>query len=87
MRILALAILATLAIGTILAAAQAQTYDPNYPVCLHRSGPVSYFECNYTSLPQCAASASGLPAQCVLNPYFANANERSPAPRHRRRAH
>jgi hypothetical protein len=86
MRIAALAILA---IGTVSAAtpAQAQTYDPNYPVCLHRSGPVSYFECSYTSLPQCAASASGLPAQCVLNPYFANAHERPPAPRHRRRAH
>jgi Protein of unknown function (DUF3551) len=86
MRIPALAILT---IGTVLAAAatEAQTYDPNYPVCLHRSGPVSYFECNYTSLPQCTASASGLPAQCVLNPYFANAHEGPPAPRHRRRAH
>jgi len=82
MRIPALAILA---IGTALAAApaRAQTYDPNYPVCLHQYGPISYFECRYTSLPQCAASASGRPAQCVLNPYFAN---ETPAPRHRRRA-
>jgi Protein of unknown function (DUF3551) len=89
MRIAALAISAILAISTVLAAApaQAQTYDPNYPVCLHQYGPVSYFECNYTSLPQCAASASGRPAQCVLNPYFANARETPSAPRHRRRAH
>jgi hypothetical protein len=85
MRIL---VLAVLAIGTVSVAvpAWAQTYDPNYPVCLHVYGPVSYFECNYTSLPQCTASASGRPAQCVLNPYFANAHEMPPAPRHRRRA-
>jgi hypothetical protein len=85
MRILTMAILA---ISTVLAAAPAlaQTYDPNYPVCLHQFGPVSYFECGYTSLPQCAATASGRPAQCVLNPYFANAHETPPAPRHSRRA-
>jgi hypothetical protein len=83
-----IAVLAILAIGTVSAApAQAQTYDPNYPVCLHQYGPVSYFECNYTSLPQCAASASGRPAQCVLNPYFANARETPPPSRHRRPAH
>jgi hypothetical protein len=82
MRIPALAILA---IGAVTASAQAQTYDPNYPVCLHVSGPVSYFECSYTSLAQCAATASGRPAQCGLNPYFANAHEAPPTPRHRRR--
>ena len=48
MRILALAILA---IGAISAAApaQAQTYDPGYPVCLHVYGRISYYECRYTS--------------------------------------
>ena len=72
MRILALAILA---IGAVSAAApaQAQTYDPSYPVCLHVYGRISYYECTYTSLPQCNASASGRSAQCVINPYFANA--------------
>jgi hypothetical protein len=70
MRILALAILA---IGAASAAvpAQAQTYDPNYPVCLHVYGPITYYECRYTSLPQCNTSASGRAAQCVLNPYAA----------------
>ena len=55
------------------APARAQTYDPNYPVCLHVYGPIDYYDCSYTSLPQCAASASGRAAQCVVNPYFANA--------------
>jgi hypothetical protein len=67
-----------LAVGTILAAAsaQAQTYDPNYPVCVQvaRIGG-SYITCGYTSMAQCQMSVSGLPAQCLTNPYF------PPAPR------
>jgi hypothetical protein len=46
-------------------------------------GPITYYDCRYTSLPQCAASASGRAAQCVINPYFANAEEPM-GPRHRR---
>src|SRR5579883_2039404 len=58
MRALALTIVAAV---TLVAAApsRAQTYDPDYPVCLHVYGPVSYYECHYTSLPQCNMSASG----------------------------
>jgi Protein of unknown function (DUF3551) len=72
MRILVLAILA---IGTASVAgpAAAQTYAPGYPVCLHVYGPVTYYECRYTSLAQCNVSASGRAAQCVLNPYVASA--------------
>jgi hypothetical protein len=72
MRVLALAILA---IGAVWATgpAAAQTYDPDYPVCLHVYGPIVYYECRYTSLPQCNATASGRAAQCVVNPYFASA--------------
>jgi Protein of unknown function (DUF3551) len=85
MRIPALAILA---IGTLCVAtpARPQTYDPNYPVCLHVYGPISYYDCRYTSLPQCALSASGRAAQCVVNPYFASAEEPNGRPhwRHRR---
>jgi hypothetical protein len=44
MRFLALAILA---IAAASAPAQAQTYDPNYPVCLHVMGRISYYECAY----------------------------------------
>ena len=32
-----------------------------------------YIECGYTSLAQCALSASGRAAQCIVNPYFASA--------------
>jgi hypothetical protein len=83
MRILALAILA---IGTasVAAPARAQTYDPSYPVCLHVYGRITYYECRYTSLAQCNASASGRAAQCVINPYFARAYE-EPTGRHYRR--
>ncbi|WP_029586853.1 DUF3551 domain-containing protein [Bradyrhizobium sp. URHD0069] len=84
MRIPALAISA---IATVLTAApaRAQTYDPDYPVCLHVYDRGSHYECRYTSMPQCNASASGLPAQCVINPYFAGA--RVPAGRHYRRVY
>ena len=53
--------------------AQAQTYDPKYPVCLQvYQGFVDYyFECAYTSMPQCQASGSGRSASCVVNPYYA----------------
>jgi hypothetical protein len=77
MRIQALAIFA---IGTV----PAQMYDPAYPVCLQvygRGG--TYYECHYTSLPQCNASASGLAAQCVINPYFASAQVPAGYRRHR----
>ena len=83
MRILALAILA-IGAASAAAPAQAQTYAPGYPVCLHVYGKVSYYECSYTSLPQCNASASGRSAQCVVNPYYANAAQEPPARRYKR---
>ena len=58
MRILALAILAMGAASTA-APAQAQTYDPSYPVCLHvYERGSSYYECAYNTLPQCNAWAA-----------------------------
>jgi hypothetical protein len=89
MRILAWTILA---IGTMLAAApaRAQTYDPNYPICLQvYSIGGSYIACGYTSMAQCSATASGRAAQCLINPYFVPAHkERSgPAYGRRRRFH
>ena len=72
MRNLALAISA-IATVSVAGPAAAQTYDPRYPVCLHVWGPLNYYECTYTSLPQCNLSASGRAAQCMLNPYAASA--------------
>jgi Protein of unknown function (DUF3551) len=83
MRILAVAILA-IGAASAAAPAQAQTYDPSYPVCLQVYGRLSYYECRYTSLPQCNMSASGRPAQCILNPYFAHASQDPSARRYKR---
>jgi hypothetical protein len=73
------------AVLTLAAApAQAQTYDPNYPICLQtfgRSG--NYIACGYTSIEQCRLTASGRPAQCITNPYYAGANSGRTRRQHR----
>ena len=71
MRTLARLVL-TIAMTLAAASAQAQTYDPNYPVCLQTFGRAgSAISCGYTSMQQCRLSASGRAAQCITNPYFA----------------
>ena len=71
MRVLTCTILTTATV-LVAAPASAQTYDPSYPVCLQTYGiDGSYIDCSFTSLAQCAASASGRAAQCLNNPYFA----------------
>jgi uncharacterized protein DUF3551 len=86
MRVLALAILA---IGTfsVAAPAAAQTYGQDYPVCLHVYGPATYYECRYMSLAQCNATAAGRSAQCVSNPYVANAYAEPSLRPHKRYRH
>ena len=86
MRALTLMILA-MATCSAAAPAQAQTYDPSYPVCLHVYGRTTYYECRYTSLPQCKMSASGRSAQCEINPYYAHAEATSPRRYKRHRAY
>ena len=74
----------TLAVVAALAAvpARAQTYDPNYPVCLQTYGIAGNdIECSFTSLAQCAASASGRAAQCLTNPYFVQGQRKLPRQR------
>lgn len=65
--------LLVLGAATAAAPASAQTYGAGYPVCLHVYGPVTYYECGYTTMAQCNASASGRAAQCLPNPYLAHA--------------
>lgn len=89
-----LPLLTLTALATLFVAADAgaQTYDPRYPVCMHRytggggggfgGGGGGYFDCSFTSLPQCRATASGLAASCDINPYYAF-DEPSPPPRKR----
>ncbi|MEH2491003.1 DUF3551 domain-containing protein [Bradyrhizobium sp. AZCC 2230] len=76
----------------VAADASAQTYDPRYPVCMHKftggggglggGGGGGYFDCSFTSLEQCRATASGLAASCDVNPYYAFDQ---PPPRPRKR--
>lgn len=87
MRSLASAI-AVVGILLALTPASAQTYDPDYPVCMHVYGALEgdHIDCEFTSLALCAASASGRPATCLLNPYYADAR-RPPSHTYRRRRH
>ena len=84
--------LSILAFFTVLSAApaMAQTYGGNYPVCLQlylRDGARN-IECRYSSMEQCQATASGLSATCLINPYYSNAREpREPAYRQPRRGY
>jgi hypothetical protein len=62
--------LGLLAISAISAVEPVQAgYD--YPVCLRVYGPANYNECNYTSMAQCRATASGRAAQCYPNVFAA----------------
>jgi hypothetical protein len=73
-----------LATGMLLsvAPARAQTYDPNYPICIQTYGrDGNSIACRYTSMGQCRLSASGRAAQCITNPYFASSGS-NPAPAH-----
>jgi Protein of unknown function (DUF3551) len=78
MRVLVCTIL-TIVTVSVAAPARAQTYDPSYPVCLQIYGiDGSDIDCSFTSLAQCAASASGRAAQCLSNPYFAQGGRKLP---------
>ncbi len=86
-----LPLLTLTAIATLFVAADAsaQRYDPRYPVCMHiwsggpRGGGSDRFDCSFTSLEQCRATASGLPASCDINPYYVS-NEPPPRKRHKK---
>ena len=59
-------------VGALIAVApaQAQTFDPRYPVCMHvysgaNGGGGDWYDCSFTSLPQCRATASGRAASAA----------------------
>ena len=60
-----------LAVGLFAAVpATAQTYDPRYPVCIEvYTIDGSTIDCSFTSIAQCAATASGQAARCYANPH------------------
>jgi Protein of unknown function (DUF3551) len=78
MRVLACTIL-TIGAMLVAAPARAQTYNPNFPVCLQAySLGGGYIDCSFTSLAQCAGSASGRGGLCLNNPYFAQGDRKLP---------
>jgi hypothetical protein len=48
-------------------------------------GDPTYDECRYTSIAQCAASASGRAAQCFVYPFIASAAAVPEGRKHHRR--
>jgi hypothetical protein len=80
MRILALGILTIAALLTA-PPARAQTYGGAYPFCLLWA---KSYDCSYTTLAQCNASASGRTAECYINPFFASAQPQRDHRRHHR---
>jgi len=87
--LLTLTVIATLFVA---ADASAQRYDPRYPVCMHvytgasDGGGGAWYDCSFTSLPQCQATASGRAATCDPNPYY-RANVTPPLRQRRQNAH
>ncbi|TWA98341.1 DUF3551 domain-containing protein [Bradyrhizobium stylosanthis] len=83
-------VLAAIALAALLtsAPARAQTYDPRSPVCLQVFGELEgeRMDCIFRSFPECQAAASGRPATCLMNPYFAQAAAR-PRPKVRKQPH
>jgi len=80
------ALLGLLAISAISAVATAPAqagYD--YPVCMRVYGDPTYNECQYTTMAQCAATASGRSAQCFVDPFFVSAAVVPQGRRHQRR--
>ena len=71
-----------LIVATMLAVspAAAQRYDPRYPVCLQRwlREGIIVFDCSYTNWDQCRATASGLSATCLDNPYWQGLRQEAP---------
>ena len=64
--------LLTIAAVSAASSANAQAYNPRYPVCMK---VIENFggernECIYYSLEACAQRASGLGATCILNPFY-----------------
>ena len=81
-RILATASVVLTAALSTAAPARAQTYDPAWPICLQifQAYGGTYFQCEYTSMAQCQATASGRSAMCLVNPAYRG----PPGPRARR---
>lgn len=84
MRTLPLLLIAWFAL-TAADPAEAQRFGGNAPVCMQRWewGGVNWISCQYDSWDECRASAAGLSAMCMLNPYVRRPPTPSRGPRPR----
>jgi hypothetical protein len=78
--------LAVLAATTIPMAGPALARD--YPVCMRVYEGMSYHtdQCDFMTMAQCNASASGRPAQCMVNSFYAGPRSGQPSRKRHRRA-
>lgn len=61
--------------------AEAQTYDPRYPVCIEvHTLDGSSIDCSFMSMAQSAAAASGQSARCCASPYAVQNRQPGPVP-------
>ena len=69
----------------VAAPAAAQRFAGNAPVCMQKWqwGGSSYISCDYRSWDECRASAAGLPAMCLQNPYVQQPSHPDRSPRSR----
>lgn len=75
--------LALIAAGLVMVSGLPAQADSSAPVCLHVYGPITYDDCRYASIEQCRPSASGIAAQCMVNPWYRAAAEPLRRPRAR----
>ena len=64
-------LLAIAALAGVLTLASGAASARDYPYCLLQSGDYGPGNCIYSTLQQCRASASGIYADCNINPRFA----------------
>ena len=76
------AILAVLAASGLaaLSAVPAKAVGTRYPFCLQGDEYPGLSYCTFTSYEQCQATASGLAAECLANPWYRPGTDAAPAP-------
>jgi hypothetical protein len=65
------ALVAMAGVGQLVTPASAEI---DYPYCRDRGGGEYNMRCDFTTLEQCQATASGLGGSCSLNPFYHGSN-------------
>ncbi len=84
MRSLIIAAMAAASVAVLAGASPAEARD--YPYCLQGEQQGYPGDCNYASLQQCEATASGTNSDCGINPLFAFGYEQDRRHHHESRA-